>query len=102
MWENRSKERTLISQPLAWEKLEATCRGYFVGDETRGRSDGQEADRSVRIIYGGFEHVVTTERLREVAIGLSHFAEVRDHDGRPVVVRVSRDHRGLRVEAWGV
>jgi hypothetical protein len=34
--------------------------------------------------------------------GISYVREVRDYDGMPVVLRVSVNERGLRIEAWGV
>jgi hypothetical protein len=59
----------------------------------------------VRLIRGGVEFVVTVENLQEIARGLSLVREVRDWDGRPVVIRVSVSNdrwTGLRVELWGV
>lgn len=57
----------------------------------------------MRVIRGRWQTLLSVDNLRElVTTGISVIREVRDMDGMPVVVRVSIEQRGLRIECWGV
>lgn len=53
-------------------------------------------------VRGGFACTLSPESVATMVRGISYLREVRDLDGMPIVVRVSLNEQGMRIEAWGV